>query len=59
MNDQDWDTICIRSSAWERAWEDRFTMNDDANWKHCVKSGSMGMMDDDCWTNLIAAYPPA
>lgn len=60
MRDDDpkWLEMCARDQAWALAQADYVDngMSDDAKWKRCVKSGSLGSMDDDCWTNLIAAY---
>lgn len=55
----EWIQQCARDQAWSRAQTDYTEngMTEEIKWKRCVRSGSYNSMDDDCWTELIAAYP--
>lgn len=58
--EEQWAQDCIRHPAWEKAHIDYIEngmASDGDKWKRCVISGDMSLMDDGCWSLLIAAYP--
>lgn len=57
--EEKWVQTCIRHKAWARAIASHIKdgMNEDAEYKRCVKSRDINGMSDNCWTTLIAEYP--
>lgn len=61
MKDDDpkWLELCAQHQAWARARTAfiELGMTEEIKWKRCVKSGSMDLMDEDCWADVIEAFP--
>ncbi len=55
----DWEDLCKKHKAWDEVKQDIRDngLSDDAPWKRCVKYLDINYMTDDCWSDLLTAYP--